>query len=330
MTLPPRDAYRKATERARAHEHELRLESLKRLDASLLKYANDLTRMINALEPGAGSASRRLAAAKSLEIALRMREQLNRGMEFAVASGRNMAFADILKIQNEATLSIASAEGISHKLLGAVTAPSLTMAGVWESLGTGAATWRTLLRGYGNEAVADAQRIVTTALIEGMAPGELAKRLRPYVLGAESFRDAFKGANKEITNKMLNDPSFSGAARRLRFNADRIAFSEIHNARAEAEIQAFAADPFVKAVRWQLSPNRGTQRKRDACDGLSKTDFFGLGAGVYPVSKVPISPHPFCRCERVPVPRGIEEMHLPKPNPPRKKVKTVIGTGCSH
>jgi hypothetical protein len=34
-----------------------------------------------------------------------------------------------------------------------------------------------------------------------------------------------------------------------------------------------------------------------------------------------------CRCERIPVPRGIKEMKQPKPNPPRKVVEPS-GTGC--
>jgi hypothetical protein len=326
---PGPNAYRDALEAARANEHRLRIASLRRLDKALLDYSTRLTQELAKLPKGLDQATRRIAAQRAIELTTSMRAGLAQSMEKAVASGRQTAFSNILALQTEATQRIAAMEDIPDRLLGAVTAPNLTMAGAWESLGKGSATWRTLLRGHVDDAVADTQYIVTQGLLEGIDPSELSRRLRPYVQGAEDFQTAFKGAG-EISDKLLRDPLRSGAARRLRFNADRIAFSEIHNARAEAEIQAFAADPFVKAVRWQLSPNRGKLRRRDACDGLAKTDFFGLGAGVYPVDQVPISPHPFCRCERVPIPRPYSEIHLPKPSPPRLNVKTVLGTGCAH
>jgi hypothetical protein len=248
----------------------------------------------------------------------RAKAELTRAMETSVATGRDTAFAEIVNIHKNATLYVAEAQGIPMALLGAVTRPALTLAGTWEALGKGAQTWQTLIRGYGNKAVDEAQRIVTTALVQGMSPDELAKRLRPYVQGAEPFRKAFKGAKSEITNAMLNDPRFEQDAMKLRYNADRIAFSEIENARSEAEIQAFASDPFVKGVRWTLSENRGTQESPDACDVLADTDYYGMGKGVYPVTKVPARPHPFCRCIAEPVSRPSSEMHLPKPNPSLK------------
>ena len=326
MASPAADAYRKAQERARAAEHRLRLESLKRLDRALLEYANRLSRQIaNLPKEEAGKRHALLQAATNVRVA---RDDLIRAMESAVNDGRQVAFSEITNIHQDATKRVMEAEGVDTELLTRIQIPNLTMAGMWESLGKGSATWRTLLRGYVVDAVADTQFVVTQALIEGLSPDELSKRLRPYVLGAEPFQEAFK-EHKVLTDKMLKNPQFTKAANKLRYNADRIAFSEIHNARGEAELEAFAKDPFVKAVRWQLSPNRGTLRKKDACDGLAQTDFFGLGKGIYPVTQVPISPHPFCRCERVPVPRGIKEMNDPKPNPPRKGNPKIDGTGCS-
>lgn len=324
MAKPAADAYRKAVERARAREHSLRLESLRRLDRALLSYADRLSRQMSNLP--VGDLSKRhalLTAATNVRVA---RDELIVAMERAVGEGRNVAFEDISKIQEDATRRVMEAEGVDAGLLKSISIPNLTMAGAWESLGRGAATWRTLLRGHVVNAVEDAQYVVTQSLLEGMSPDQLAKRLRPYVTGAQPFQDAFRGAG-EITDKMLRDPRFTKQANKLRYNADRIAFSEIHNARGEAELEAFAKDPFVAAVKWQLSPNRGALRKKDACDGLAKTDFFGMGKGIYPIAQVPIAPHPFCRCERMPVPRGIKEMNHPKPNPPRKVVD-VQGTGC--
>ena len=324
MPLPPKDAYRKATEAARARSWSLRLESLRRLDNALLDYAEQLQVSLGVLPP-----DKMRAAEKMSKVILDLRTKLEKKMADAVSQNRTLAFNDVLELQREATTKVFMDQSVDARLLKQIQVPNLTMAGQWEALGKGAATWRTLLHGYVKDAAADAQHVVTQALLQGMSPDELSKRLRPYVLGAESFQQAFKGAG-EITDAMLKDPVQTGAAKRLRYNADRIAFSEIHNARGEAELQAFAQDPFVASVRWQLSPNRGKVRAPDACDGLAKTDFFGLGAGIYPVTQVPTFPHPFCRCERVPVPRGIEDMHKPKPNPHRKANVKVQGTGCKH
>ena len=301
---------------ARAAEHALSVEAARGIDAALQTYAQNLTRALRQLPNSPATAMQRAAMQRSLVIVQMQHKQLLAELTRAVQTGRDVAFGKILDIHNAATVKIAETEGIAGHLLGAVVAPNLTMAGVWESLGTGAKTWKTLLTGYVGDAAIDASKIISTALLEGMSPDELARRLRPYVTGAESFQDAFKSAGT-ITDKLLNDPLRTGAARRLRYNADRIAFSEVHNARGEAELQAFAADPWVKAVRWTLSPNRGTQITPDACDVLARTNYYGLGPGVYPLSSVPVSPHPFDRCEREPVARGSKEMHHPKPNPRR-------------
>lgn len=47
-------------------------------------------------------------------------------------------------------------------------------------------------------------------------------------------------------------------------------------------------------VQWRVSSEHPPA---DVCDGLAHTDWFGLGGGVYPVSRVPgFLPHPHCRC----------------------------------
>ena len=245
----------------------------------------------------------------------------------AVSSGRATAFGEILGLQQQAALAVAKQVGVPNGALGAILAPNVSMAGVWESLGKGAATWRTVLGSHVLSAADDAQRVVTAALLGGTGPDELARRLRPYLQGSEPFREAFKGAG-DWTNAMLRDAGFAEDARKLRYNADRIAYSEIHNARSEAEVQAFAADPFVAAVRWTLSPNRGTLRGPDACDGLAESDLYGMGAGVYPVTDVPIAPHPWCSCERLPIARDPSQVGLPKPTGTFNPNALIKGTGC--
>ena len=121
------------------------------------------------------------------------------------------------------------------------------------------------------------------------------------MVGAEPFHKAF-GPLKEIDLRNIRPTGpLRGAARRMNFNARRIAFSELHNARQEAELTAFAFDPLVYAIRWTLSTYRGPTAVPDECDALAQTDFYGLGPGIFPMDRVPFPPHPFDKCERVPL-----------------------------
>ena len=81
--------------------------------------------------------------------------------------------------------------------------------------------------------------------------------------------EAFKGA--PISDKLLRDPARSGAARRLRYNADRIAVSEIQNARMEAEAQAFAADRACGRIQRRRPRVERAQRAEQAAVGQFAT-----------------------------------------------------------
>lgn len=307
--------YRLAQLEARRRALGLSRESMLRVAAAIRVYSGQLARMLENLPVEEQAAIRRAQTILRAQIA----PQLRASLTHAVTSGRDTAFRDILGIQTDAALSVAQATDIPDRLLGAIRRPNVSLAGAWESLGHGAASWKTLLPQYTGRALQDVQQVVTTALTEGVSPDQLARRIRGYVEGSASIQDTLKGMG-EVSDRTLRRLEASGQidqqdARRLRYNSDRIAFSEVHNARGEAEIQAYAADPFVKAVRWELSPDRGTQTTPDVCDALAETDFYGLGAGIYPVSQVPISPHPFDRCERVPVTRPSNQASQPKPNP---------------
>ncbi len=325
---PKNSAYRAAQLAARERSHSLSVTSVQRIDTALLQFANDLEKALLSLGSTDTEEQQRRAIQRALQLVnTQVLPRVEGLLQGAVAESRRVAFSDILAIQTQAAEAVALAHDIPNNLLGGIRAPAVSMAGAWESLGSGAATWKTLLAKYSRNAAEDVQLVVTNALLSGMGAEELAKRLRPYVRGAEPFQQAFKGAG-ELTNKMLRNPAFKQQARQLRYNAARIAFSETQNARAEAETQSYAADPMVSAVRWELSPFRGTQDSPDACDGLAFTDWYGLGPGIYPVTKVPINPHPFCRCERVPVSRPSSEAGLPKPNPARLANPILKGMGC--
>jgi hypothetical protein len=221
-----------------------------------------------------------------------------------IATKRVVLFEEVERVWKIAATAAAKAE---------IPAPPLTMLGAYENLGE--IPWRTLISRHVANAAGEVRAIITRGITHQVDPDALARALRPYMQGAEAFHAAF-GSFDDATRRMLQVQSgpLADAAKRLNFNARRIAFSELHNARQEAEVQHFALDPLVEAVGWRLSPYRGPYaRIPDICDVLAQQDFYGLGPGVYPVDAVPVPPHPHDKCERVPIVRKWAERGTPKP-----------------
>ena len=229
-------------------------------------------------------------------------------LERAIASGRNLTFAQIESLMDNAAKEAVRAGaslGVEAAAFGAVRIPAVSMLGAYESLGA-PATWATLLGGH----VDDAGRVIRRALVAGNSPTQVSRALREFVRGSEGI------PLDQVRDLRKLKAEFRDAAKVMRRNADRIAFTELGNARAEAEVQHFRKDPLVKAVRWTLSPNRGVQDRPDECDLLAGANYYGLGRGIYPVNKVPRPPHPYDRCERLPVLRSSRDKSK-KPDPDR-------------
>lgn len=81
---------------------------------------------------------------------------------------------------------------------------------------------------------------------------------------------------------------------KARYQANRIAQTELHRAYAEARARELMDDLEVQWVQWRLSV---THPEVDICDYLARVDRWGMGPGVYPADQAPVPPaHPHCRC----------------------------------
>lgn len=76
----------------------------------------------------------------------------------------------------------------------------------------------------------------------------------------------------------------------------RIAETEAYASAKEALLNTFAAQG-IAAVKWETTSARPCKR----CIALRDTDYYGLGAGVYPLGRLPRPPHPHCKCRLTPV-----------------------------
>lgn len=322
--------YRQAMVAARAQAGRLSLQGTLNVSRALDEYANTLSKKLRSLRLTNASDARWAAALKAtIKVNRDAARHLRNSLVSSVGDLRGLSFSETQAIWLDASLAAAKAIGVPAATMGIVSAPPITLLGMYENLG-GAGTFKTLLPQYAQAGAVDVEGIIRAAFTEQISPSALARSLRPYVLGKEDFMEAFgdlpgidpkdlrKLSLQQFKNPKALEALQSDAASKMKFNADRIAFSETYNARAEAEVQHFAVDPIVAAIKWSLAVDRGTQISPDECDIYAKTNFYGLGPGVYPVSKVPLVPHPFDRCERSPVQRPFSEVGKPKPNPARR------------
>lgn len=325
MIRPLPSSYRDALRRARERAGALELSAARRVLEILREHAEDLARAVGALDVSTVLA-RREAAGASAEVARRTYERLRVRVEDAVASRRALAGDDVLAIWRAAAEDVAAHAGIPFAALGAVRTPPVTIIGAYERLGGSARTWRTGLLQHARGGAAEVDAIVSDALRRGLRPAELAKALRPYVEGARPFHEAFRGEAFQalrMSQKRL-PPELRDAAGRVKWQSTRIAVSEINNARAEAEIQHYAADPLIIGVLWRTAPDRGKTRVPDICDVLEQTVWFeGMPPGFFYLDQVPVPPHPNDRCLRRPVVRDFSEAALPKPTGRRVAVDRI-------
>jgi hypothetical protein len=89
------------------------------------------------------------------------------------------------------------------------------------------------------------------------------------------------------------------AARKLRYEATRIARTEAARAHTAARVDSVRDTPGVDALEWTLA---GVHPVEDICDVYASADLYGLGPGRYPVDRAPSLPaHPNCMCTLTPV-----------------------------
>lgn len=158
-----------------------------------------------------------------------------------------------------------------------------------------------------NPAVSKAIRDVV--LSDHKSKAAIAKLMKRYADGLktpalkaaymEALDAAEKGAGADRLQKKL-DVAFN---EKMRYNANRIAQTEMHKVWQQAEVDKMLADPSITAVRFVMSANHAVA---DICDVYARQDKYGLGKGMYPLGKAPVPPlHPFCRC-RLAVKRTID------------------------
>lgn len=308
----PLAPYRRAQLRARALAGRLSATSIRAIRQALKEYADTIAGRLAALPADPSPARLRQILRDMHEVVEFAADRLEGRLLQVVRENRLMSFEETREIWERAgdlACELVQRQGLAP---GAVSVPGLHMAGAYEALGGAARTWKTLLPQFAQRGAAEVNAIMRGALLQGTSPDKLARVLRKYVVGSRPFETLAREMGlkvniqdlRSLVQQALHDPRarvLLNVSQTMRHNAERIAFTEVFNARREAEIQQYAEDPMVAAVAWRLAPDRGTLVGADICDDYAAQDLYGLGPGIYPVDKVPAPPHPWCRCELVPV-----------------------------
>lgn len=302
MPLP--GPYQDAVRRARQNAGRISIATALAVQAEVDRYIKLLATQMGDLPDGASRARVRA----TLNAFQDQRNAIRRALTAAVVAGKRSTRIDTLGIWSVALESLLGAP------LGARGVP-VTLIGAYAGIG-GGGNWRTLLNGSFNGFADTVDKLFIEGFVGGVGEDEMARRIRAFVKGSEGFEALFEDGKIDLRKLSKSDRL---AARTMVGNARRIAVSEIGNARAEAEITHFFDDPLIQAIKWTLSPDRGSGAVPDECDILASTDYYDLGPGVYPLGAVPAPPHPFDRCERIPVTRSSAKASEPKPAPPRRK-----------
>lgn len=325
MPLPSPGAYREAQLAARAALGDLQEEALRNIVQALDELGAGLERELTLL--GTQSYENTVRLARSRQIVRNQYNALLAKLQNITGTGRAMTYRQVLREWEKGGQAAASSVGIGGEVLGKIRAPAITMLGAYENLGSAASHWRTLLQMDATTAAREANLIARHSMTAGVGPDELGRRLRRYVTGSENYQQLFSSVPTVTGDVYKLDlrtlpRELRNGARQMVHNSNRIAFSEMHNARWEATTEHMIRDPLVGAIDWTLAQHRGKVKVPDECDVLATTNFYGLGPGRFPCDKIPRPPHPWDRCDQRPVPRSTRDMKKRKRSPRRVKTPT--------
>lgn len=147
------------------------------------------------------------------------------------------------------------------------------------------------------------------AIVAGDDPLVVAEALERYLLPEHRVArgpdgEPLPGQPKRIVTITPNPPGYGRLLDARRpfagsYAARRLARTEITRAYGRATIEAARRNPFVRGVRWLLSPSHA---EPDECDQNAERDL-GMGRGVYRPDDLPPYPnHPHEKCTLAPAP----------------------------
>ena len=139
--------------------------------------------------------------------------------------------------------------------------------------------------------VRKAEGQISRLVAEGAQPSRLQK----------AYANVIKATTKQ-SDVAMDKAIVRAVKAKARYNAERVARTEIARAYGQAKTNTILKDDDVVGYRSVLSSEHPTS---DVCDFHADADLYGMGPGVYPKDNGPPYPyHPGCLCRISPVHRG--------------------------
>lgn len=275
MTDPILSAYQDAVLAARDRGFALGRANVRLVEQAFRDAIRQLT--LQMTDPNPLTAERAASLRRQLIATL---EQLETKVAQATARGVTLTVEDVVQIHQDAISSIVT------RALG--SSQAVTIAARLDVVATRAAsilasirparTFQTLVRRHLLDAAPELDRLLVSAVARGQSSRNLAQ-------------DIIALLQSRTPPDMR--PSDVAGMRSLRYDATRIARSEIMNSLREANAQSMAASGLVLASKWQLS---GSHPEEDVCDLIAGADLYGFGPGFYPPDRWPLAAHPHDQC----------------------------------
>jgi hypothetical protein len=117
-----------------------------------------------------------------------------------------------------------------------------------------------------------------------LANGFVDRAVNRVILQGGSWQDIAKEVKP-----MINPATPGGVS----YAAKRLGRTELNNAFHTTQQASAEVNPFVTALRWNLSLSHA---KLDRCDELAKGHSRNKASGLYVPSDLPVKPHPQCLC----------------------------------
>lgn len=150
--------------------------------------------------------------------------------------------------------------------------------------------------------ISDMSRRLALTTGDAKTDGEFQTLLRAAKRQADDLKTpALKAAVKQLldktgtaSRKAVKKAAWVAVQEKSRYNAERIARTEIAKAWADGFLADKLEDEDVIGWRWRLST---AHKIYDICDFHAKANLYGLGPGVFPKDKIAPQPaHPHCTC----------------------------------
>jgi hypothetical protein len=127
-----------------------------------------------------------------------------------------------------------------------------------------------------------------------LASGKIDRIVNTGIAGSKSAREIARDVIGYISPNVPGGQSYA---------AMRLARTELNNAFHGASSLNYQEQPWVEAVKWQIS---GSHPKPDICNEYAESNPDNLGQGIYLPLNVPGKPHPQCLCSIIPCTSKIE------------------------